>query len=70
MVEDGSFSYVKPAEVNRSEEDVPDVVSDLFEPDVVFAEQVRDVDTFGGPANASVARDLFGSRSARGTRAG
>jgi hypothetical protein len=43
-VEDGFLFDVKPAQVNRTEEDVPDIVCDLFEADVVTGEQVRDVD--------------------------
>ncbi len=39
MVEDGTFSYVQPAERDGAKVDGPDVVVDLFETDVFCTEQ-------------------------------
>ncbi len=58
MVEDGSFVYVEPSEGNGTEEDSPDAWGDLLETDELAAEQMRDVDPDGVPANSSIARDL------------
>ena len=54
MVEDGTFSYVQPAERDGAKVDGPDVVVDLFETDVISTEQVRDVDPDGVPSDTSI----------------
>ena len=54
VVEDGTFSYVQPAERDGAKGDGPDVVVDLFETDVVSTEQVRDVDPEGVPSDTSI----------------
>ncbi len=51
MIEDGSFSYVKPTEGDRAEVDGPDIVRDLLEANVLAAEQMRDVDPGGVPSD-------------------
>ena len=58
MIEDGEFGGVKPAERDGPEGDGPDIVGDLFETDVLTAEELRDVDPGGVPADASVGRDF------------
>ena len=61
MIEDGSFSYVKPTEGDRAEVDGPDIVGDLLEANVFAAEQMRDVDPGGVPSDAAVGGDLTGN---------
>ena len=58
MIEDGELGCVKPAERDGAEGDGPDVVGDLFEPDVLAGEEMADVDPGGMPPDASVGGDL------------
>ena len=60
MIEDGSFSYVKPTEGDGAEVDGPDIVGDLLEANVFAGEQMRDVDPGGVPSDAAVGGDLTG----------
>ena len=58
MVDDGSFIYVEPAEVQRSEEDGPDADMDFLKADVEAAEKVADVDPVGVPSEPTVGGDF------------
>ena len=60
MIEDGSFSDVKPTEGDGTEVDSPDIVGDLLEANVFAAEQMRDVGPGGVPSDAAVDGDLTG----------
>ena len=58
MVDDGSFFYVQPPEVEVVEVDGPDAGADLLEADELAAEQLADVDPGGLPSDAAVGADL------------
>jgi len=44
---------VEPAERDGTERDGPDIGGDLFESDVLAAEEMRDVDPSGVPSDAT-----------------
>jgi hypothetical protein len=58
VVDDGMSIYVKPPESEGSEEDGPDLVTDLFETDVEATEKLGDVDPLGVPPYPAVGRDF------------
>ena len=58
MIENGELGRVEPAERDGPEGDGPDVGGDLFETDVLAAEEMADVDPGGVPPDASIGGDL------------
>lgn len=56
-IHDGIVTLVEPAEVDGPEEDAPDLVADLLEPDGEAPEEVRDEDLLPLPADGGVLRD-------------
>jgi hypothetical protein len=58
MSEDGSSTCMEPAEGDGPERDLPDIVVDFFETDVLAAQEVADVDPGGVPSDAAVGGDL------------
>ncbi len=53
MVFDPVGPLVQPAEVERAEVDVPEPIVDFFEADVLFGQDVTDVDPTRVPADLS-----------------
>lgn len=58
LVLDSHESFVKSAEFERAEEDVPDAVIDFFEADVLTGADAGDVDPMAIPADAAIGADV------------
>jgi len=57
-VHDAVFAFHEPAEPDRTEVHVPEVIVNRFEADVLLHEQVADADPAFVPADAAVATDV------------
>lgn len=58
LVLDAHVSFVKAAELERAEEEVPDAVVDFFEADVLTGADDGDVDPMVVPADTAVGADV------------
>ncbi len=63
-------AFVELGEEDGVEEDGPDAIVRLFQPDVVMGEGVRDIEQFGAEAKRATRRDLLDEEMAGVPRGG